>query len=99
MSVLDITNLTESYRLATEAVAVLQRVNQRVAARERVTVSADTLGMGEFSGLHVAVNRPGLAIDCAPLNPKSWIGASFGCWGQSACPERRRLSRADRVLE
>lgn len=29
---------------------------------------------------HVAIPRLNLAIDCAPLNPKSWMGTSFAYW-------------------
>ena len=29
---------------------------------------------------HVAIPRLALAIDCAPLNPKSWMGTSFPYW-------------------
>lgn len=29
---------------------------------------------------HVAIPRLNLAIDCVPLNPKSWMGTSFAYW-------------------
>ena len=29
---------------------------------------------------HVAIPRLNLAIDCTPLNPKSWMGTSFAYW-------------------
>lgn len=29
---------------------------------------------------HVSIPRLNLAIDCAPLNPKSWMGTSFAYW-------------------
>jgi predicted secreted hydrolase len=29
---------------------------------------------------HVAINSLNLAIDCTPLNPRSWMGTSFAYW-------------------
>jgi putative ABC transport system ATP-binding protein len=52
VSVLEITDLTKSYRSASETVAVLRGVNLRVAARESVALSGES-GSGKSTLLHL----------------------------------------------
>jgi putative ABC transport system ATP-binding protein len=51
-NVLDITDLTKSYRSASETVAVLRGVNLRVAARESVALTGES-GSGKSTLLHL----------------------------------------------
>jgi putative ABC transport system ATP-binding protein len=52
VGVLDITDLTKSYRSASETVAVLRGVNLRVAARESVALTGES-GSGKSTLLHL----------------------------------------------
>ena len=52
MSVLEIANLTKSYRSASETVAVLRGVNLRVGARESVALTGES-GSGKSTLLHL----------------------------------------------
>jgi putative ABC transport system ATP-binding protein len=57
-SVLDISDLTKSYRSASETVAVLRGVNLRVAARESVALTGES-GSGKSTLLHLIAGLDG----------------------------------------
>ncbi len=42
--------------------------------------STEIAGRSIPTSWHVAIPRLNLAIDCAPLNPASWMGTSFAYW-------------------
>ena len=42
--------------------------------------TTDIAGRKIPTAWHVAIPRLNLAIDCAPLNPRSWMGTSFAYW-------------------
>jgi predicted secreted hydrolase len=42
--------------------------------------TTDIAGRKIPTAWHVAIPRLNLTIDCAPLNPKSWMGTSFAYW-------------------
>ena len=53
-------------------------VTDEIAMTAKVTT--DIAGRKIPTAWHVAIPRLNLAIDCAPLNPKSWMGTSFAYW-------------------
>jgi predicted secreted hydrolase len=54
--------------LATDEITMTPKATTDIAGRKIPTA------------WHVAIPRLNLAIDCAPLNPKSWMGTGFAYW-------------------
>jgi predicted secreted hydrolase len=52
--------------------------NDEIAMTPKSTT--DIAGRKIPTAWHVAIPSLNLAIDCAPLNPKSWMGTSFAYW-------------------
>jgi putative ABC transport system ATP-binding protein len=82
--VLDITDLTKSYRSASETVAVLRGVNLRVAARESVALTGES-GSGKSTLLHLIAG-----LDAADGGEIKVDGAALSELNDAARAELRR---------
>lgn len=58
----------KSTLLGTDEITMMPKATTEIAGRKIPTA------------WHVSIPRLNLAIDCAPLNPKSWMGTSFAYW-------------------
>jgi len=84
VSVLDITNLSKSYRSASETVAVLRGVNLRVAARESVALTGES-GSGKSTLLHLIAG-----LDAADGGEIRVDGTALSTLSDAARAELRR---------